>query len=107
MGKSSNKYTKKADKRLRLKIGKRYRADVSAFNGQVYIHLSDSHKGKSVSLSKKDLIKVLKKTDKLQTLIHTCEKQAKLKKAMQSDSGSSSDDGSDSAESTVSDNEEK
>ena len=94
---AKTKTTKRNEKLFRVKIGDRHEARVTWFRGASFIHLKDTRKDKSVTFSKAGFISLMKKTDKIQKLIHQCEKNERLKEKVKV-SGSTTEDSEDSIE---------
>ena len=82
--KSKDSKSKKGEEKV--KIDKRFKAALNTYKSKVYCHLTDGVKGKSVSLSKEAIKKLLKK------LPDIVEKMNAMDKDHGSDDDSSSSD---------------
>lgn len=85
-------------KRFKVKVGERHVVQVTTFKGSPFIHLNDTRKEKSVSFSKAAFVKFLKKTNKIQKLIHQCEKDERMRHTDDVSSCSSDNDNDDDSE---------
>ena len=92
-----------------IKIGK-FKVTVNGFKGKPYIHINDFNHDKSVTFSKEDFAKFIKKINKISNAVSSCEKmqilgnKKKVKKSNIHVQDEDSDDTVDMEESSDDDN---
>ena len=85
----------------KVKISDKKSVDITPFKRQVWVHIRDDRKNKSVSLSKAELIQFINKVGKIRTSIKDCERaivdgQQKGRKKQKEKSKKKLDESSDS-----------